>query len=1038
MTHWKTVRTFAALMLALAGITAGAQSPQAPALDPLPHELHPADWPQPDYFGEAMKLTRLRPGERWRTLKLAPGVEPALLVLPVQMEAFGWTPAFAAIVAARLDHEIAARGFDANRQTDLFDADGPYARRFSDEDIARFAAEHPAQQVLALYVGRDGAGKDFLTLTLRRDGRLLRAHRSFAESGPVGTALDAFSTRFPALLDELGLKADKAPPPAPPRACDAGDWELADAGPGTSRAARACRALAMGVLLPEFGWPTRRFPRIKTADKLPWLAEAWVEADALVPDSADAARTIAWSQFELTLSYEDVATAIDSKDPLARALARALWSPLRARNMPSQDRRANEEQYVRDAAAALPPFVRAVFTERAAFEEQFRPVDLCGLEAELPALRRPPECGEHPPAQRTRVATRGERALLDAWRIAHAVKALRIEGEERGVPERRDAVLRAMPARIAAHPIVRLERFASERFNGATGSFAELVDRAKAATTDFVQTTADLQRLHSALLNIGVSQGQWTSNGSLREVPSIVAVTWDEKHLLDPLFLDGFVSRDGELRMRSDWLARNFLRPEAVAPSGAVVPPGAAMLQSRNRTLEPFPPLLRFAPVQDAASLERASANDPLDLDARTELAVLRLKTGASVAQARALIDARPDDRRADAAIGESHAWARPEFAFFFAGELEAARYYADKVVRLGSYSSSDLQARERLRLIAGDIPGALQATRERFERYGDDFSRRDLAGLEFMRRQPERAWAMLTPRLPASDQLELWTGVAVGQRLDGTSLRAAHDWIVKSDYGHARLRGLDIGALHVLRLATDDRTPDADDLALLASLESSDKSPGATGMEMLQAMAQLKQLAVAPRVDAQALLAVKDVINKTPPMDRGPLRPLYAWAAWRASEGTDPSLATLRTATLADDFDALLAKAVLLGMEKQPDEALRYLRAARFDLVHTIDQGRRDERSAPYTAAFVAWLLHDRTHDPRYRDEALLLARSHQRIFPFLAWPYALDALLSPPGRQRDAAACRAAFLDRGSQFLSLSGLKPDPHAKTCAAFLW
>ena len=41
--------------------------------------------------------------------------------------------------------------------------------------------------------------------------------------------------------------------------------------------------------------------------------------------------------------------------------------------------------------------------------------------------------------------------------------------------------------------------------------------------------------------------------------------------------------------------------------------------------------------------LEQSAANDPTDLEALTALAVLRLKTGQSIAQARAPIDARPE-----------------------------------------------------------------------------------------------------------------------------------------------------------------------------------------------------------------------------------------------------------------------------------------------------------------------------------------------------------------------------------------------------------
>jgi hypothetical protein len=1060
MTFGNTACALAAAILALAASRACAQMPGVPPLDPLPHELHPTEWPQPDYFTEALKLTHFQPGERWRALKLVSGTEPAMLVLPVQMEAFGWSPAFTALVGARLDHELATRGIGANRQTDLFDADGPYVRRFADADIAAFAAAHANAPVLALYVGRDGAGKDFVTLTVRRNGQLQRAHRSFAEGTQAAAMLDAFASNLPALLDDLDLKAGKAPLfAATPRACDAGDWALEDLKPASPGAARACHALVMGVLLPEFDWETDYYPRAKTGDKLAWLAEAWVEAGALTPESAQAVRTVAWSQLELMDSHETVNSAVDSSDPVARTLARALWARSRTRTMPVAARDEALEAYAVAAATALPPFTRAAFIERAEYEEQFRRVDLCGLETELPAMHMPAACGDASAPRRTRPATRGERALLEAWRIAQAYKALRIQGEDRGDPAARQAVLDALPARIAVHPLVRLERFRSENFNAATGSFEALVARARAATTDLVQTTADLQRWHTALPSLSVSYSMWTTNEALRADPAIRAVAQDEARLLTVLGIDGFLSGVAPLRMRAVYAPQDFLRPGPMrrrpmlgyAPppaSGASIPAAGVWSATRMTTATPIPvrrvalpfPVTTLNPAnRDPKVLEQAAVNDPNDLEALAAVAVLRLKAGQSVAQARVLFDARPEDKRVGQAIEESHAWAEPENVFYFAGELEAARVYAAKVAKTNTYSSSDLQARVRLRLMAGDIPGALQLSQERLDRYENDFSRRDVAGMEFMRGHPEAAWATLAPRLALSDQSELWVGVQVGQRLEGRSARAAYDWIVKSGYGHAKLRNIDIGPVHALRLMTDDRTPSPDDLALLSELKSPPSGRGLDGIEQLQVLAELKQLAVAPHVDPKAVLALRDTIAAdTSELDRGPFMPLYAWVAWQASDGTDPSLAPLRATTLTQDFDALLAKGVLLGLDKRPDEALQFLRAARFDLVNTIGTERRDVRSAPYSAAFVAWLLFNQTHDTRYRDEALLLARAHQRTFPYLAWPYALDALLSPAGPARDTAACRAAFLDRGSLFLSKLNPNPDGHGKACASSQW
>jgi hypothetical protein len=333
------------------------------------------------------------------------------------------------------------------------------------------------------------------------------------------------------------------------------------------------------------------------------------------------------------------------------------------------------------------------------------------------------------------------------------------------------------------------------------------------------------------------------------------------------------------------------------------------------------------------------------------------------------------------------------------------------------------MQARVRLRLIAGDISGALEAVRARLERYEGDFARRDLAGLEFMSGRADRAWSALQPRLPQSAEVELWVGAEVGQRIQGMTARQARDWIAQSGFGHGRVHGLDIGAAYLNRSIVDDRLPTDDDLALMADLGGQSASAPA----LLEASVRLKQLAFSERVDESSLQPVRGLIARADYDGRTRLKPLYAWAAWRASGGSDPTLVILRGASVSGDFDSMLAKALLLGLENEPEKALVYLRAARIELAE-LSNGRMHEevRSASYTAALVSYLLYSKTKDAVYRDEALKVARAYERVFPFLAWPHALDALLSPPGPARDIAACRVKYLDRDSLFLKLSGLKP------------
>jgi hypothetical protein len=316
--------------------------------------------------------------------------------------------------------------------------------------------------------------------------------------------------------------------------------------------------------------------------------------------------------------------------------------------------------------------------------------------------------------------------------------------------------------------------------------------------------------------------------------------------------------------------------------------------------------------------------------------------------------------------------------------------------------------------------------------RYEGDYARRDLAGLEFVSGHNEQAWAALTPRLALSESVALWTSALVGQRQQGLSVKQVREWLTRSDCGHAKIEGVDIGLIYLSRYAMDDRVPTSDDVAQLADIGSQSPELGAH----VAARAMLQQLAFADRIEPQSLNAIQDQIHRSSWVRRPSLKPLYAWVVGRSGVKNDPSLQTLDGATLESDFDGLLAKAILLGLAGNPTEAVRYLRSARVELGYlgfgtpSMDD---EMRSAPYTLALVDYLLYHQTRDVAYRDEALRVAQTYQRIFPFLGWTYALSAALTPDKAVRTLSACRAVFLDPESQFLKLSGLKPVRGAGTC-----
>ena len=90
--------------------------------------------------------------------------------------------------------------------------------------------------------------------------------------------------------------------------------------------------------------------------------------------------------------------------------------------------------------------------------------------------------------------------------------------------------------------------------------------------------------------------------------------------------------------------------------------------------------------------LEDRLAAHPADIDARLGLALIALEHGDSVAEARRIIDARPQRNRVEDSLGETAAWAAAGHLFFFAGELDAARSYYARATANGDGSEADMR----------------------------------------------------------------------------------------------------------------------------------------------------------------------------------------------------------------------------------------------------------------------------------------------------------------------------------------------------------
>lgn len=1028
-------------------------------LPPVPHEARPNLWPQPDYVAEAVPFTRLRPSERVQSLSLrwpADSPRPSHVVLPVQTQAFGFTAAFRALVAARLDHELAARGIAASRQTHIVDASGPFVRRFSDDAVTALAREHAAAALVGLYLGHDGADKAFLTLVLRspqdRPGTPRQAHRTIDLPATARPAVESIADVVPILLDELGLKGTEEPRsgdvPAP--GCTMKAWQLEDLDVRAPQALRACHALAVGSLMPAFE-ANAHFASGDTPSKLAWLATAWTEARSLAraQGSYNAIADLAWEQLRLDDRRGTAAAHEAIDDAVARPVAQLLSARDRGWSRPVASARAATQAFLETASKPLPPLARMAFIERGNQEEDFREVDLCAIEREVPGVMVRAQCRLPQPAPRAEARpTDTARAIYQEWRLAYYDKSLRYLGTTTGLREGLARFVSTMPEDVAEHPLIRRTRFVVEQGMPAQGSFDQQLERARALTQGFVQSTFDAQRHGDALVHHSLSGHAWGGNRHIWDDPKVAELVDAERRLLAVLRLDRFDSwylptlryQAGQLAL---FLAPGSMieavrqaRPAGLAPAATASP---AMSANGHQSLAQRSPFYKFPHGQVQASVESLRdqiARHPTDMRARIDLAMLLLKQGKPVAQAHIIIDGQPANHRIDERVEQSHTWAIPAHAFYFAGDTDSARRYYRRVREIGTGSDSDMIARVRLRLLEDNFEEAVQATQARVQRYGSDFARRDRAAQHFMSRQPDRAWDLLLPRLPNASSFQLWQGAFVGHRMAGEDMKSVAAWIDRKKLDRAQVDQRDMPALYLHLHATTDRVPSEPDIAALRATSSA----GYANVRWA-ASATLQRMALLDDFPSAAFDAVRNSL----PLDATPgsnfMRPLYTWAAWHATRGNDPELAQVRATALDDDdFDLLLAKSMLLGLERQHAESLAYLRAARWQMSELGLGHENVERPipSPYQYALSAYLLWRKTGHEPYRAEALGFARAYQRVFPFWGWNYALEALLDDSPAARAKAICRARHLDPSSYFLSRVPGANSGHKVACGPILW
>jgi hypothetical protein len=1041
---------------------AAAQAVAKLGLPSLPHTVTPDAPLLPDYYDLALARTDLRVPAEWRSLRLqrtSRAHDPAIIVLPVQTQAYAFAPTFRALMGAWLDHDLEVSGVDASRQTDIVDISGPFVRRLPDDTIAAFGREHPGSKLLTLTIGHDLQMHAFVTLALRDGARETIAHRRADFPASELAALDKLSGQLPAMLGELGIvvKPPRSTSTHPATSCPDIAWKLEDLAVNASPETRACHALVVGMLLPDFASFSGRLSQPNTPDRLAWLSTAWVEATARRAEVPAMASVATLAAIQLRLGDLDLTPAAlaNDHDAVVRTLARMLWAHRSTEGSPHASGEQEAERYAGTAAAGLPAFVRAAIAERVRFPEAFTPVDLCTLEMSVPALRVPADCSteDAPGDRQSKPASRVQGAILADWRLAQTYKSIHQEGQVYGRRDELQALVRALPPRIATHPLIRVIRYASEDLRTAPDHDA-LIANVRRGVSDYALGVATLQRedwtqRENDLAKLDVGNASVLDDPVARKVRDDYArlktvEAYDAFGPLLVLFLgepetEGSILVPGSFADATQAISAAHVLSKAAHPPGPVsfaqgVPAPAAPTVPAGRVTPPIVGAGSVPPPPTGQSdwVEQTLQRNPEDMQARVVLALRLLKKGHPVSEARRLVDAQPARERPEERVGNSHTWSQPANAFFHAGEIDAAAAYYRKVEAMDTGSESEMLSTVRLAEIDGDLVRELAASKRRYARYPGPESARDLAGFLLLNREPEKAWPVLLPQLATGGREGPWLATIALQRQRGTTLAQASEWLSRNQLDGAQIAGVAAAGPYLQALATIDRLPSPEDITRLAALPSAPRAGGYAGL------ARSLRMVLLDAPDAEAIGEAET--SRSTGRDAELAEPFLQMALglqgrhhgqpeWPDPRGFNP---------LDGDFTMLLQSSFALALDGRRDDALARLRAARYAIADTSGDWHPSIDFRSYEVMLTTVLMARRTGDAAYREEGLRMARSFQREMAFQAWPFAAEALLGPPGEARDIAACRAYQLDPASMFLGLSGLHPDPKSLVCRKAAW
>ena len=406
-------------------------------------------------------------------------------------------------------------------------------------------------------------------------------------------------------------------------------------------------------------------------------------------------------------------------------------------------------------------------------------------------------------------------------------------------------------------------------------------------------------------------------------------------------------------------------------------------------------------------------------------------------------------EKRSEKAVETSNCAYGAGSLFFWRGALDPATRLYRIAADLQTGSEASMTSELRLALIEKDYIGAAQGSRARAIRYNSSYAFRDYLNLLHLLGYSQQAWDAFMSLIPRVAQPHIWESALVGHRLNGLSESQIIDWTKQNDVRRAGDGTYSFAASYLAMAGVTDRMPSEKLASAVAAIDTGVwriKRLGDTVREMPggkfytitgpsrsgEAISRAWPVVAVKSdlvyfVDAYRKLRNKDYVSANKLLGEaaalydvasehwGYLLPYYAFAAAKSGDRDGINQALNRVPEEKRRFDYYIARGVMAAIDGKKQEALTALKDGFNRRVFT----EYRPLLPGYEYAEMCEWLYEATGETAYRDLALDWAKKSQRLRPWHAWAYAMEAKLTESQDDRRRALGAALYLDKNSEHL-------------------